>query len=48
MIGKVAQSSGCLVCSGVWNGKREDLEVTDIWVMQWGVTIGEVNQTDPI
>ena len=47
-MGKVALSLGCLVRSGVWNGKREDLEVTDIWVVWWGVTIGEVNQTDPI
>ena len=30
--GKVALSSGCLVRSGVWNGKREDLEATDIRV----------------
>ena len=47
-LGKVALSLGCLVRSGVWNGKREDLEVTDIGVVRWGVTIGEVDQTDPI
>ena len=31
-VGKVALSLGCLVHSGVQNGKRENLEVTDIWV----------------
>ena len=31
-LGKVAPSSGCLVHSGVRNGKREDLEATDIQV----------------
>ena len=44
----MAPSSRCLVHSGVRNGKREDLEATDIWVVRWGVTIGEVNQIDPI
>ena len=47
-LGKVAPSLGCLVCSGVRNGKREDLEVTDLGVTRWGVTISEVNETDPI
>ena len=44
----MAPSSRCLVRSGVRNGKREDLEATDIRVARWGVTIGEVDQTDPI
>ena len=39
----MAPSLRCLVHSGVWNGKRGDLEVTDIRVTQWGVTIGEVD-----